>query len=302
MSNYSKTLAAVLCWGAIQLPAHAVSVPTFSLENYQVSNTWFLPASADEASAITYNWDTDTLFVLGDEGDALVEISKSGQQLSVMSLSSFDDTEGLAYVGSGQFVITEERIRDAYKLTYNPGQTVNRNGLPSADLGTTVGNIGVEGIAYDQRDGSFITVKEKSPQQVLHNQLTFGAPGNATITTLFSPALDVLDLSDVQILGNISMFTGTATADHLLLFSQESSRLLEVDRAGNIISALDFSAFSDSAEGVALDAWGTIFLVDENDSAPRLFELTAVPLPAAAWLFGSGLVLLFGAARRSRRR
>ena len=42
---------------------------------------------AQEASAITYNKDTDTLFVLGDGGTALVEVSKTGQLLSTMTLA-----------------------------------------------------------------------------------------------------------------------------------------------------------------------------------------------------------------------
>lgn len=298
MSNYKICSAAVLFSIIFGNSAHAVSVPVFSLNNYQVSNTWFLPATAEEASAITYNWDTDTLFVLGDEGDALVEVSKTGQQLSVMYLSSFDDTEGVTYMGAGQFVLTEERLREAYQLDYSAGQTVSRNALPSADLGSTVGNVGIEGISYDPRDGSFITVKEKTPQQVSHNLLSFGSPGSAAITPLFAPDLDLLDLSDVQVLATVAAYTGTETANHLLLFSQESSRLLEVDREGNILSALDFGAYSQSAEGVTMDKFGNIFLVDENDGAPRLFELTPVPVPAAVWLLGSGLLVLFGIFRR----
>jgi len=37
--------------------------------------------------------------------------------------------------------------------------------------------------------------------------------------------------------------------------------------------------------------FGNLFLVDD-------LELNAVPVPAAAWLFGSGLIALFGIARR----
>ena len=34
---------------------------------------------AQEASAVTYNWDTDTLFVVGDGGTSVVQVSKTGQ-------------------------------------------------------------------------------------------------------------------------------------------------------------------------------------------------------------------------------
>src|SRR5262249_25125827 len=34
---------------------------------------------AQEASAVTYDWDTDTLFVAGDGGTSIVQVSKTGQ-------------------------------------------------------------------------------------------------------------------------------------------------------------------------------------------------------------------------------
>lgn len=298
-----RTAIAALLGGALSaaLPASA-AISSLNLGNYTLTATYNLPAAAaSEASAVTYNWNTGTLFVLGDEGDALVEVSKTGQQLSVMSLSGFDDTEGLTYIGNGQFVLTEERLRDAYKLTYVAGGSASRSSLLNADLGTTVGNIGIEGISYDPRDGSFITVKEKSLQEVKKNQLTFGKPGTSTSVNLFTPNLGVLDLSDVQVLATVPSLAGTADADNLLIFSQESSRLLEVDRLGNILSQFDFSRYSSSAEGVTIDSDGNIYIVDEG---PHLFALTptAVPVPAAAWLFGGALTTLAGVARRRNAR
>ncbi|MBC8127391.1 MAG: SdiA-regulated domain-containing protein, partial [Gloeobacteraceae cyanobacterium ES-bin-144] len=35
-------------------------------------------ALCEEASAVTYNWDTNTLFVIGDEGTSVVQVSKTG--------------------------------------------------------------------------------------------------------------------------------------------------------------------------------------------------------------------------------
>jgi uncharacterized protein YjiK len=290
--------------------ASTASAASFSLSNYQLTGTYALPVAASEASAITYNWDTGTFFVLGDEGDALVEVSKTGQQLSRMTMTNFNDTEGLTYIGNNQFVVTEERLRDAYKMTYTANGNASRTALAAADLGTTIGNIGIEGISYDPRNGTFVTVKEKDPQGVMSNQIAFGAPGGAqgaaTITALFTPNLGVIDLSDVQVLSTVAALAGSAAADHLLIVSQESSLLMEVTRTGTVLSTFDLGLLSGNAEGVSIDpVTGKIYVVAESSyslGGSTMFELTpaAVPVPAGLPLLGSALAGLLAVNRRRR--
>ncbi|MCC6207617.1 MAG: SdiA-regulated domain-containing protein [Gammaproteobacteria bacterium] len=306
MTKFFKTspfAAAALAGLALLAPSGAsAAITALDLTNYTLTGTYTLPSiAAAEASAVTYNWTTDTLFVLGDEGDALVEVTRTGAQLSSMTLTGFADTEGLTYVGGGQFVLTEERLRNAYLLNYTAGGSVDSAALPVVDFGTTVGNTGIEGISYDPRDGSFITVKEISPQEVNRNVVNFGA-GTAAVSSLFTPNLGVTDLSDVQVLATVSSLTGTADEDNLLIFSQESARLLEVDRSGNVLSQYDFSALADSAEGVTIDANGNIYIVAENGDNPLLFELAPAPVPAppALVLLGSALAGLAGMTRRRK--
>ena len=107
-----------------------------------------------------------------------------------MSLSGFDDTEGLTYIGNGQFVLVEERLQDAYLLTYTAGGNVSRSSLASASIGVTVGNVGLEGISYDPTTGQYIVVKEKTPQQVNSAgvDLRRRRTGTAAVTSLFNPA------------------------------------------------------------------------------------------------------------------
>jgi uncharacterized protein YjiK len=277
-------------------PLLAQAAPTaVDLNSYRLAGIYALPTlAADEASAVTYNWDSDTLFVIGDEGDALVEVSKTGVQLSVMNLTGFDgdDTEGLTYLGNSEFVIAEERTQDVYRVSYVPDTTVDFTAGLQADLGPTVGNVGVEGVSYDPRTGQFIYVKEKTPQAVNLAEISFGPPGTlASVSSLFDPEsglsnLGVSDLSDVQVLATVPTLLGTADEDNLLIFSQESRLLMEVTRSGELLSSFDFGEISANAEGVTIDADGTIFVVDEG---PRLYALTPIPVPAAAWLFLSAL-------------
>jgi hypothetical protein len=124
--------------------------------------------------------------------------------------------------------------------------------------------------------------------------------GTATVSSLFTPSLNVLDLSDVQVLRTVPGLAGTADADHLLIFSQESSRLLEVSRSGAVLSSFDFSALASDAEGVTIDADGVIYVVGET---PAMYVLTPPPIPEPETyaLLGAGLALVGAFARRRAR-
>ncbi len=276
------------------------AITSLDLGNYTLSATHALPSpAASEASAVTWNWDNGNLFVLGDEGDALVEVTKTGAFVSQMSLSGFDDTEGLAYIGAGRFVLVEERLQDAYLLTYTAGGAVTRGSLSSISLGGTVGNIGLEGIAYERSTDSFFAVKEKTPQAVYQTGLDFGAVTSVMPAEVFAPgSLGATDLSDITVLSNVASLVGTADGDGLLIYSQESAKLYEVGRDGVVRSTFDFAAFADSAEGVTIDADGVIYIVDET---PNLYVLRPVPEPGTYALMAVGLGGL-GWLSRARRR
>jgi len=310
MKSIVKKIRYTLAGLLAVIPATSfASISTLDLADYTLTGSYALPVGpssaplAAEASAVTYNWTTDTLFVLGDEGDALVEVSKTGALVSSMTLTDFHDTEGLTYIGSGQFVLTEERLRNAYLLNYMAGTSVARGTLSVADLGSTVKNIGIEGISYDPTDGSYVTVKEMTLQEVNKNIITFG--GSSTVTSLFTPSLGMSDLSDVQVLSTATT-AGSADRDNLLILSQESSKLLEVSRTGAILSQLDLATLGlpGTTEGVTIDRSGIVYLVAEEgiNGGSTLYTLspTPVPLPGAAVLLGSALAGLAGVARRRK--
>lgn len=319
---------------------------SINLSNYTVSNTYALDIlggvggaiSGLEGSAITYAKDRNSLFFVGDEGTGVIEISKTGTTLGnnffdwTGSGSTKHDTEGLTYLGGGVLVLGEERLQDAYKFNYVAGGTVTLKNNFTSISNTAVGNNGMEGISYDARNGSFVTIKQQSPEDILSGNLTFaaatGAPpstsgdgssppggGTSTMTNLFNPALLGLgSLSDVSTLSSVNSLTGTSGADNLLFLSLASKKLVEADRLGNILSSFDLSTVlpNNAIEGVTIDENGTIYLVAEQDQTAtavigaksQLIVLTStapVPEPETYVMFLAGLGLMSAANRRKNK-
>ncbi|HRH48761.1 MAG TPA: SdiA-regulated domain-containing protein [Panacibacter sp.] len=243
---------------------------------------------AQEVSAVTYNWDTQTLFVVGDGGTSVVQVTKTGQLINSMTLAQgsspqgteFYDPEGLTYVGNGKFVMSEERDRQAVLFTYVAGTTLTRSATQTVKLGTFVQNIGIEGISYDPMTNGYICVKEKTPQGIFQTGIDFdaGTATNGSATTensinLFDPALtNTLDFADVFALSNLPALNGQPNYGNLLVLSQESGKIINVDRTGNISSSL--TIISDQGnpldvpgqqhEGLTMDRDGNLYVVSEN--------------------------------------
>jgi uncharacterized protein YjiK len=311
---------------------------SINLGDYRVSATYSLATdipgstvSGLEASAVTYAKDRidpltgkfGTLFFVGDEGTGVVEISRTGQTLGSMAFnwdttgSSKHDTEGLTYLGGGVLVVSEERLQDAYSFKYVAGGTASLAAKRVSLSNTSVGNSGIEGISYDARNGgSFVTVKQENPQNILAGTLTFdaGTSGESTMAALFDPnvKLGLSTLSDVQTMSSVDALSGTVAANHLLVLSLGSRQLLEVDRLGNIKSSFDLASVmpANGIEGVTIDENGTIYLVAEQfqpangiDASARsqLIVLAApVPEPETYAMLLAGLGLIGAIARRRK--
>lgn len=304
------------------LPAAATAAPLsgIDLSNYVRVGRYDLPEPtrttaptgnllAQESSGVAYNPDTGTLFVVGDGGTSVTQVTKTGQLVDTMTLpagsspqgTEFYDTEGIAYVGGGQFVFTEERDRQLVKFTYAPGTTLTRAQTKTVKLGTTVGNVGLEGLTYDPSTGDFIPVKETSPLGIFRTSIDWdagtasnGSPTTVNSTNLFDPALSgVADYADVFALSNLTTLTGP-DADHLIIISQESGRIIETTRSGAVQSSLTIRPDLDTTisvqdqthEGVTMDDDGNLYVVSENGGGnidhPQLWVYAPATAPNAA--------------------
>jgi uncharacterized protein YjiK len=277
------------------LPASA-ALTQLRLEDYRLVETipLVLPGNT-EASGVAYSKDNDRLYIVEDEGLTLYETDTRGNVLSTMTMSGFADVEGITSIGNGQFLLVEERLQDVYKITYTPGGTLRRATLPFFSFGGEVGNTGLEGVSYDPVTGRIIGVKEKIAQALYTADINLGTM--AGTVSGFDPGLSstLQDLADVQSLATVLSLRGTPDESNLIVISQESAALVEIDRAGAILGRLDFTGLSATAEGVTIDQDGTIYVVSED---PKLFIFKPVPEPSSAVLVVAGLAF---AGRRRRR-
>ncbi len=294
---------------------------SFELANYVQTGRFSLPVGtganllAGEASAVTYNKDTDTLFVLGDGGTSITQVTKQGVLVNSMVLAQdaakpqgtyFYDPEGLTYLGGGKFALVEERYRQVNEFFYVPNTTLPSNTLTAAGvrtvkLGTTIGNIGIEGISFDPMTGGFIAVKESGPLGVFQTSIDFalGTASNGSATAvdsvnLFDPARTGLSAhNDVFALSNI-LPSNAPDYSHLMILSAPDGKIVKMDRTGKLLGTLVVGSAAQN-EGMTMDAAGNIYVVSEvGGGAGRPELLVFSPsLTKTAIAPGSNLYLIF---------
>ena len=305
----------------IATPTLALSTPTLSfvspqesldLNNYTLVGKYTLPVAAGvgvnqiaaEVSAVTYNTATDSLFIVGDEGTYITQISKRGEVIDTMNLPAglFADPEGITAIGGGKFVVADERVRTANLFTYAGGTTLDASTVKTVKLGTTVGNIGLEGVSFDPMTGGYIFVKELTPSGIFQTSIDFvaGTASNGSATAvnsvnLFDPALaGVADFGDVAALSNVLSATAPDYS-HLMVLSNDTGRILKMDRNGKIYSSIDILQ-SAQHEGITFDKQLNMYITNEagggSQALPQLW-VYAPTRSASAVGIGSNMYLTF---------
>ena len=224
-----------------------------------------------ETSGLSWSPLSNTLFTVTGRIPKLVELSLTGDILREVELRGFSDPEGVEVLSDGRIAIIDER-RGQLTAFYLPpdAQFIDGGTLESLNLSAVAAsNKGFEGIAWDARNQRILLAKERSPFGLFSLPFPDQKDGDSSapqaLFELPSKQVFMRDLSSLA----IDQRTG-----HLLVLSDESRMLLELDTQGNPVSfislAVGFNGLTRSikqAEGVAIDAQGTIYIVSE----PNLF-------------------------------
>lgn len=220
----------------------------------------------DEASDITYNASTRTLFAVMGKNPYLVELSLQGDVLRKIALIGWSNPEAVTALADGRLAIVDEREHHLTVVRVNADtRELNIADFSPFDLGPSADqNKAFEALAWDPHNQRLLLGEERPPALF---SLSLGSDG------LPSGQKQRLDAPDLD-MRNLSALAVDPRTGHRLLLSADSHLLMEYDEAGQQLSFMtllgDMNGLADTiprAEGVTIDDQGTIYLVSE----PNLF-------------------------------
>jgi uncharacterized protein YjiK len=229
----------------------------------------------EDISGITYDYDHDRLLTITNGGlMQIVALDRAGNVLERYLLEGFDDTEGLAYMGNGRVVVTEEGDQ---RLTFiqlpEKSATIRKGADPFITVGINLStnNKGFEGVTYDPVTDRLFVIKERDPRQLYEiDGVSKSLNGNLSINLI-----DRTDWVNHEFFGrDIADAYYDPGTGHLIMLSEQSKLLIELDKEGRFVSyksllegVKDFFSSKSHPEGVTMDAQGHLYVVSE----PNLF-------------------------------
>ena len=118
---------------------------------------------SQNASGLTYHAERDSLFVVLDAPQRIVELGLDGSLKRKINLNKFDDTEGITWLGKNRFAVAEEARGNIVIVELEPkdgGVSWKIAGKLRTDIKVNLTN-GLEGIAYDPLAKHFFVAREK---------------------------------------------------------------------------------------------------------------------------------------------
>jgi uncharacterized protein YjiK len=219
---------------------------------------------ADDASGVTFNHKTGTLFVIENDAPSIRELSITGKELRSIALPGFNDAEGITWIEDDTFGIVEERRRKLViiklpaDITNVPYASAAQNILVEP---TAYKNVGLEGVTYDQKNDRLFIVKEKLPRRIYE------------LKDWRAVAKTTHPWDAEKISHGMSDMAGICVdpqSGNLLILSDESRCIIECTPKGKEIARLPLtaghaglSANIPQPEGITLAPDGTLYICSE---------------------------------------
>jgi len=274
-AGYFKLLALGYYWLSTSLNAAQWQGSALWLPDYRVAIEGRpIQGLTRNASGLTFNTETGTLFTVINRPAQVAELSTDGRLLRVIPLDGAKDPEGISYVQGDTYVIADEHSHGLYWVQIGPDTArVSTAGRPSLRLSIdSVHNSSFEGVSWDSAQKRLFVVKEKLPLRVL----VISGLDAFDPTTGFN--IDIAEWASSRaaslFMSDLSSLTLHEPTGHLLLLSDESALVVEYAADGRPISMLPlwrgFHGLQRKVpqpEGLAVGPDGAIYVLSE----PNLF-------------------------------
>ncbi len=193
---------------------------------------------AANVSVLTFNRASGTLFAVVNRPPTVIVLDTNGRILRSVRLHGLSDTEGITHVDDDWFVVAEEgkkRLTWVHILQSGQGRLVEKGA--SLELGGRLfGNLGFEGVSWDEAHSELWVVNEKWPKQALSVtgfERTDRTKNQQVKVRQWDKAVWLSPLGSD--LASISVHSETG---NLLLLSDESAVLVEMSPDGMVVSTL----------------------------------------------------------------
>ncbi len=218
---------------------------------------------SENASGLTYNQLTKTLFLVVNRPTKIVELELNGETRRVINLNEFSDTEGIVYVGNNTYAVIEEDRYNICLFEINDDTTnidYNSSSVMAIPDIYKEKNKGLEGISYDSVSKDFFIVKEMHDRKIyrLSNK---NKPDISFPWDIQKNSLNLKDLSGIYY---------HSILKNLLILSDESKSVVEATLKGVEISRLELTKNSTGlkkdipqAEGITMDDNDTLYICSE---------------------------------------
>jgi len=233
------------------LPKFKRSAPKFKLKNVR------------NASGLTYNPDSSTLFLVQDSPAKIIEINQQGKILRRIEIEGLKDIEGISYIGNNRFVIADENSASVYFISVKPDtKYIAKKDMAALKLDLpNKPKHGISGVTYNPQDKSLFIITEKKPKKII--QVFIG-----------SEKLNIpwnLENSDIKDADGIFF---DPNSQHIFLLSKTAGAVIEYSLHGKKLSQIQLKKGNinlnhtiKKPEGITMNTSGTKLYIcgEKND-------------------------------------
>lgn len=233
----------------------------------------------DNLSGLTWSDKHRLLFAVVNNPPEVVWLTPDGERVGSLSIPEITDPEAVAWVGDDLFRIGSEKEGNAWLVNLDilKGTYHLLSNISLKDY-TRSNNKGLEGLAWDKEKKVLFAAKEKKPMMI--SWMDVQSEENSVSALPTSTTSSIRDVSGLHY---------NSPTSSLLVLSDESKKILEINSQGQVTDHLylnaGWSGLTEDipqAEGIALDDKGNLYIVSE----PNLFYRFTKPQNGRTTMLG----------------